>query len=129
MAAVLDDLEEGGWMGCADKAAREEGWDAYNRQLLMKEKSGVRYLLYMLCWKSGQIKSALFPGTDKIGRQYPCVKKYPALLPAVWVYRLFAKGSKAIRNGLLTSHIVMDENAVSETAKDRIALFRQLNIM
>ena len=129
MTAVLDDLEAGGWMGSEDKAAREEGWDAYNRRLLMKDKSGFHYFLYMLCWKSGQIKSALFPGMDKIGKQYPCVKKYPALLPAVWIYRLFDKGFKAIRKGLLTSHIVMDEAAVSETARDRIALFRRLNIM
>ena len=127
--AVLDDLEAGGWMGTEDKAAREEGWDAYNRQLLMKEKSGVRYWLYMLRWKSGMIKSALFPGKEKIGMQYLCVKKYPVLLPLVWVYRLFDRGIKSIRRGLLTSHVVMDEASINETAKDRLALFRALNIM
>ena len=129
MAAVLDDLEAGGWMGTEDKAARGEGWDAYNRQLLMKDKSGVQYWLYMIRWKSGMLKSALFPGINKIGKQYPCVKKYPALLPLVWVYRLFNRGFRSIRNGLLTSHIVMDEDSISAKAKDRIALFRKLNIM
>ena len=49
---ILSDLEEGGWMGWQDKSAREEGWQEYNRQMLMENQSKLQYFLYMLRWKS-----------------------------------------------------------------------------
>lgn len=126
---VMTDLEEGGWMGYADKQAREEGWHEYNRSLLVRDKSKAGYWRYMLKWKLGQIKYALFPGRNTLEKQYPVLKKWPLLMPAVWVYRLFARGIRSVRKGLLTSYLVVNEAKINDTAQKRVALFRKLDMM
>lgn len=126
---ILSDLEEGGWMGWEDKSAREEGWQEYNRQVLMENRSKLQYFLYMLRWKSDLYWKALFPGWEALVKQYPCIKKSTLLIPAVWLHRLVFRGSKAIKKGALTSHIVTDEQKVSSTGKERVQMFRKLEMM
>ena len=72
---ILDDLENGGWLGKIDEKAREEGWYEYNRQLLMKNRSKAQYLLFMLRWKIGAYLKALFPSRKTLAIRYPCVQK------------------------------------------------------
>lgn len=126
---LLLDMEAGGWMGCENKNARIEGWNAYNRQLLMNGKSEFQYLLYMIRWKIGLYWNAAFPSFDKLAEKYPVVRKHKLLLPAVWVYRLFAAGSRAVKKGALTSYIVFDEEQISDPAKGRVELFRKMDMM
>lgn len=52
--------------------------------------------------RSGQQKnslgSALFPSAQRLTGRYPVLKKYPVLLPAVWVHRAGAYGLELLRS-------------------------------
>ena len=126
---LIDDLEDGGWLGRNEKHAREEGWHEYNRRLLMEHRSKLMYLLYMLRWKSDIYKKMLFPTRDMLAKKYPYVNQSPLLIPIAWLHRLVFRGSKAMKNGALTSYIVTDEQKVSDAGKQRVALFRKLQMI
>ena len=127
--AILSDLEEGGWMGYTDKEAREEGWHEYNRQRLIKDKSNFRYLIYMVRWKWAMYMSGLFPDRNTLAQRYPYIQKRAWLIPYAWMHRLIFRGTRAIRKGALTYQIVTDEEAINESAKSRLDLFRKLDMM
>lgn len=129
VAEILSDLEEGGWMGWQDKSAREEGWQEYNRQVLMESQSKLQYFLYMLRWKSDMYWKALFPTREALAKQYPYVAKSALLIPLAWLQRLVFRGSKAIKKGALTALIVTDEQKVSVAGKARVQMFRKLEMM
>ena len=126
---LLSDLEEGGWMGFSDKAAREEGWHEYNRQMLLKDKSQVQYVFYMVRWKWAQYMTALFPKKDDLAKRYPYIRKYPWLIPVAWLHRLIFRGIGSIRKGALTSQMVTDASQINENAQKRVDLFRDLSMM
>lgn len=126
---LVTDLEEGGWLGRNDQHAREEGWHEYNRQLLMENKSKVQYWLYMLRWKAGLYWKALFPTFDALAGKYPYIRKCPLLTPAAWLHRLIFRGSRAVKNGALTSYMVTDEEKVSAAGKVRVQMFREFEMM
>lgn len=126
---ILSDLENGGWMGWQNKSAREEGWQEYNRQLIMENKSRVQYWLYMLHWKMGMYWRALFPTFDALAGKYPYIRKYPVLKPVAWLHRVIFRGSRAIQNGVLTTCVITDEEKVSAVGKERIRLFRSLDML
>ena len=126
---ILSDLEEGGWMGYENKKARADGWQEYNRQVLMERHSKVQYLLYMLRWKIGWCRTALFPTREVLARACPYVNKSQLLLPNAWLHRLVFRGAKAVKNGTLTSGIVTDEKKISIAGKTRVEMFRKLEMM
>lgn len=123
---ILSDLEDGGWMGWQDKSAREEGWQEYNRQVLMENRSRLQYFLYMQRWKYCK---ALFPRREALAKKYPYVQKSVLLIPVAWLHRLVFRGGKAVKNGALTSYIVTDEQKVSAAGKTRVKMFRKLEMM
>lgn len=126
---ILDDLENGGWLGKIDEKAREEGWYEYNRQLLMKNRSKAQYLLFMLRWKIGAYLKALFPSRKTLAIRYPCVQKSALLIPLVWLHRLIFRGSRAVKKGALTTYIVTDEKKVGVLAQERVQMFKNLGMM
>ena len=126
---ILDDLEAGGWMGYADKAAREDGWKEYNRQVFLKNKSKLRYWMYMLSWNMDLYMKVLFPAKHVLAARYPYIFKYPILLPYAWLHRLIFRGSKAVKRGKLTSYIVSDEHKTSAAGKERVRMFQSLNML
>ncbi len=110
---ILDDLENGGWLGKIDKNVREEGWYEYNRQVLITCGGKTHYWRYMLLWKMKMHIKSLFPSRETLEKQYPHVEKSAYLIPFVWLHRLVYRGSRAIRNGTLTSYIVTNEKNIS----------------
>lgn len=126
---ILDDLENGGWLGKIDEKAREEGWYEYNRQLLMKNRSKAQYLLFMLRWKTGAYLKALFPSRKTLAIRYPCVQKSVIVIPFVWVHRLIFRGSRAVKKGALTTCIVTDEKKIGASAQERVQMFKNLGMM
>lgn len=126
---ILDDLESGGWLGKIDKKAREEGWYEYNRQLLMKNRSKAQYLLFMLHWKMGTYLKALFPSRKTLAIRYPCVQKSVIVIPFAWVHRLIFRGSRAVKNGALTTYIITDEKKIGTSAQERVQMFKNLGMM
>ena len=83
----------------------------------------------MLRWKARACVFALFPTTETLAQKYPYVLKYPVLIPYAWLHRLIFRGSKAIKKGVLTSCIVMDEDKINEVGKERVRLFLKLNML
>ena len=126
---ILDDLENGGWLGKIDEKAREEGWYEYNRQLLMKNRSKAQYLLFMLRWKIGAYLKALFPSRKTLAIRYPCVQKSTLLIPLVWLHRLIFRGSRAVKKGALTTYIITDEKKIGTSAQERVQMFKSLGMM
>ena len=126
---ILDDLENGGWLGKIDEKAREEGWYEYNRQLLMKNRSKAQYLLFMLRWKIGAYLKALFPSRKTLAIRYPCVQKSALLIPLVWLHRLIFRGSRAVKKGALTTYIITDEKKIGTSAQERVQMFKNLGMM
>ena len=126
---ILDDLENGGWLGKIDEKAREEGWYEYNRQLLMKNRSKAQYLLFMLHWKIGAYLKALFPSRKTLAIRYPCVQKSALLIPLVWLHRLIFRGSRAVKKGALTTYIITDEKKIGTSAQERVQMFKNLGMM
>ena len=126
---ILDDLENGGWLGKIDEKAREEGWYEYNRQLLMKNRSKAQYLLFMLRWKMGAYLKALFPSRKTLAIRYPCVQKSVIVIPFAWVHRLIFRGSRAVKKGALTTYIVTDEKKIGASAQERVQMFKNLGMM
>lgn len=126
---ILDDLENGGWLGKMDEKAREEGWYEYNRQLLMKNRSKAQYLLFMLRWKIGAYLKALFPSRKILAIRYPCVQKSVIGIPFAWVHRLIFRGSRAVKKGALTTYIVTDEKKIGASAQKRVQMFKNLGMM
>lgn len=126
---ILDDLEHGGWLGEMDKEAREEGWYEYNRQRLIENGGKVHYWRYMLWWKMGMYINALFPSRNKLEEQYPCVKKSAFLIPLVWLHRLIFKGSRAVKNGALSTYLVTDEKEIADLGQMRVKMFKTLGML
>ncbi|MBE5791563.1 MAG: hypothetical protein E7322_05320 [Clostridiales bacterium] len=126
--AILSDLEEGGWMGFSDEENRKEGWYEYNRQVMLQRKSKVFYYFYMFIWNLGLVKTELFPPVEKLKHKFPYARKHPVLVPVAWLHRLIFRGGRAVKNGALTRGVV-DESTINSTAKERVNLFKDLDMM
>ena len=126
---ILDDLENGGWLGKIDEKAREESWYEYNRQLLMKNRNKTQYWLFMLRWKKTIYLKMLFPSLEMLVAKYPCIQKQPFLIPLVWLHRLVFRGSRAVKKGTLTKYIITDETKIGVSAQERVQMFKNLGMM
>lgn len=126
---LLDDLETGGWLGREEAAAREAGWYEYNRQQLLKKKSDLQYRLYMLNWGHSFRLATLFPGKERLSREYPRVMQYPVLLPFAWMHRILFRGIPLLFGKAWTKPIVREGDALSAESRARLVLFRRLNMI
>lgn len=129
MDLVLNDLEAGGWLGFNDKRAREDAWYEYNRQKMLKDKSPMQYKFYMLRWRTGGAWRKLFPSIDVLALRYPCVRKNSLCVPFAWFHWLFAKQLVRVLRGAATQQIVSDREILSESGRERLRIFRELNMM
>lgn len=128
IAAVLHDLEEGGYMGALEMKERHEGGMAYNRQLLLKSKSPIQYKLYMVMWKIRSATKNMFPSYSYLKEIYPCVDKTPILAPALWIYQLFSYPASKLKSGVLKQEIQSDHSTLHELSKKRMQLFEKLDM-
>lgn len=126
---ILDDLEQGGWLGKNAEDLRSAGWHEYNRQLLLKQKSKLQYQLYMLNWKHSFRLTTLFPGKKRLAQHYPWVLKTPVLIPFAWLHRIVFRGFALLRSGSWTKAIPNGQNPLSDESKARAALFRRLDML
>lgn len=126
---LLNDLETGGWLGRKEAEARESGWHEYNRQMLLKKKSNWQYRLYMMNWGHSFRIRTLFPPKKRLARDYPLILKYPVLLPLAWLHRILFRGIPLLFNGSWTKPIARKGTELSQVSRERLALFRRLNMM
>lgn len=125
---ILDDLETGGWIGTNDKAAREEGWYEYNRQIMLAKMKPWEYKLRMFLWQHASLRH-IFPVRKEMIKLYPWLDGKLWLLPFAWVYRLAFRGARRILDGNATKRIVSDESRISESGKKRVEMFRALRML
>ena len=125
---ILDDLEAGGWLGIHDKAAREEGWHEYNRQVMLSKMSPLEYKLRILFWQHGSLQH-FFPDKNEMLKQYPWLGERMWLLPLAWVYRLIFRGTKRVIDGSVTKHIVFEKTKISENGEKRVEIFKALKML
>ena len=126
---MMTDLEIGGSMGINDKTNREDGRHAYNRELILKNKSKTGYILYMLKWQSSSLIGSLFPRRVDLAKHYPYVMKKPWLIPYAWTHRLIFRGLKWVAKGDVFSNIVTDEKKLAASGKKRLEMFRRLGML
>lgn len=122
---LMDDLENGGRMGVNGAGSETDGWEAYNRQLLIEEKGRWGYYLYMLRWN----RKPLFVSREHLERDYPFLRDAPYLRAAAWAHRLTVRGIRSVFRGDLFKHVCGDEESLSEAGKTRMELFRRLGMM
>lgn len=125
-AVVLADLEQGGWLGFNDKEAREDGWYEYNRQMLLRDKKPWQYKAYMLRWRLDAVWTSL--SYRQLETECAYLKKRPWLYPAALLGKFFRKLGKFLRYGL-TRSIASDEEKMSESGRQRMKLFRELEML
>lgn len=128
MAAVLDDLEKGGWLGHNDLHTREDGWLEYTRQIMLKERSQGAYERYMLRRRFAGPWRRIFPSRAKLAEAYPRAGECIWCVPWAWLRVCFGKLGRLLR-GSASKHIVTDAGQLSESGQDRIRIFRELDMM
>lgn len=125
--AVLDDLEQGGWLGFNDKSAREDGWYEYNRRLMLRDRSAASYKFYMLRWRFAAVKTAIRPGRKLLEENYPWLEAHAWLLPWAWLRYMLRKGTHFLRQGFFGR--VAAQPSVSASGQERVQLFQTLDIL
>ena len=124
---LLTDLETGGWLGKNNLNERKDGWREYSRQIMLRRKSKISYWSYMFRWRSGLGIKSLFPPKNRLLGDYPCLNRFPWLLPLVWLHRILFKGfAKGKKN---KEDIIHNENDISAESKRRVEMFRSLGIL
>lgn len=126
---LLDDLEQGGWLGKKDSETRSASWHEYNRQVMMKTKSSGQYALYMLNWGHSFRLGTLFPDKKRLVRDYPLLLKYPVLLPFIWIHRILFRGLPLIFSGAWFKPIRRKEDPMGNESLARVNLFRCLHMI
>jgi hypothetical protein len=127
--AVLDDLETGGWLGYNDKASRDEGWYEYNRQKLTNDRGRIGYYVYMNRWNIKGYFRAIFPPRTILAYRFPYVQRSIFLVPVAWVHRAVSRGFTYVLQGKMSAFTIQNENKLSDVARKRIALFRQIKMI
>ena len=128
IADLLCDLEEGGYMGALEMQERHASGMAYNRQLLLKNKNSIQYMLYMVTWKIRSGAKDMFPSYTHLKEIYPCVNNSPILAPALWIYQLFSYPISKLKSGVLTQEIQNDTSTLNEMSRKRVQLFEKLEM-
>lgn len=126
---VLDDLEKGGWMGQNDRNARADGGFEYNRQIILKDKKQWQYKVYMVKWQLGGLTGEIFPTRERLAEKYPYLNERPFLMPYAWLLRMRFLFTKYIFKRGITRRIINDDSELANSSKERIDLFKKLEIL
>lgn len=128
-ALLLNDLEQGGYMGAKQKKERYESGMAFNRQVLLKNKSEKQYRLYMLQWKIKSGVKFMFPTGKQLKKMYPFLEKFPPAIPFVWLYNAVAYPIQKICKGVFKRDIQSSEKTASDAVQKRLEMFRKLEML
>lgn len=126
---LLNDLEEGGYLGSDDAINRIDGKSMYSKTKGIEKRSYLTHKIFLLKRFITFSLPALFPSVAELKNKYPYAKKYPVLLPAAWMHRLIFGGISSIRNKRFKTEIVLNEKNISEAGIKRMEMFRKLNMV
>jgi len=126
---LLEDLTQGGYMGVKEKEERYISGMAYNRQLLLKNKSQGQYSRYMLLWKIRTGAKYMFLSIRQLQIEYPVTKRHKSCIPFVWLYHMITFPIKKVRKGVLQRDIRSGNESRSRVSQKRIEMFRALGML
>ena len=129
MQMILSDLEQGGYMGVKEKNERLESGMEYNRQLMRKNQSVLRYRLHMLWWKIKSGMKYMFPSVKVLHKLYPITQQRPVLMPCLWMWQCISFPIKKIRSGVLKRDVRSGNSEVSKVTETRLAMFKELGML
>lgn len=129
MDLLLDDLTLGGYVGNKFIQEFHDSSMEYSRRILLQRGTYVQYIRYMLGWKLRSALGHMFPGRSQLDEQYPILRKYPVIYPAMVIYQAFMYPVSKIRTGILARQIRSERTALSDNAKKRIKMFEELNMI
>ena len=112
--ALLKDILTGGLYGASSEDRLHSSNITINR---------------MKAYKTGRISSTvldtLFPPYEYMKKQYGYLDRFPVLLPAAWIQRIFTYG----KNNIFKSKKGNDASEVLRIGKERVRLLEQYNII
>ncbi|MHB1153397.1 MAG: nucleotidyltransferase domain-containing protein [Eubacteriales bacterium] len=126
---ILDDLENGGFLGLKDKEERDKGWFEYNRTIYIQNRSKDTYKTYMFKWSFKSIIKNIFISPNSMRLKYSYLKKKPLLIPIAWIHHMFSKFYKKVIRGKISMNHIKNEESLGEIGKRRVEMFRKLRIM
>ena len=126
---ILDDLEAGGFLGEKAEAERKPALFEYNRQIILSKRSKAQYPIYMLKWLNVFRLKALFPEREYLSKKYPCVQRYPFLVPFVWIYRIFFVGIPNFFHKVIGKKDIQKTDDIIKKAKERVDMFKSLDML
>ncbi len=129
MDSLLNDLEQRGWQGGKTETAGLDAWYYYryrNAMLTADEKELVDI--------QGEVRRdylhKLFPSMKWMQEMYPKLRRHHWRYPFYLIHRFFKKGRKILTGkGRMSNRQVAKELQLSDSARERVALFRQLDMM
>ncbi len=127
--SILNDLEKGGWQGMNYGVAGLDAWYYYRYKHAMNEADENE-----LSEIKGEVQldyiHKLFPTMTWMKRMYPKLQAKPWLYPFYLIQRLFVKGWKIITGkGRMSKRQIDKETELSESARERIELFKALDMI
>ena len=128
VAALLNDLESGGWLGISQNKERKSAYFLYSRAAYARQRKALPFDLYML-WRFFSFNAhSVFPKRAELEAEYPHAQKTAWLLPAAWLHhvslRFLRKFTGSVRAGLTRRVEHMDG-----ISKDRVKLFKEFHMM
>lgn len=130
IAAVLDDLELGGWQGKINEKDRKDGWYYLKRQRRISEAGAVKSAVLI---KSDILMDklyALFPPVSHMQKSYPGLKKSRLLYPFCWIHRALFKGIRASAAGKTKSRKnIQSKDKLAQEGRERLDMFSKLGMI
>ncbi len=128
ISALLEDLETGGWLGTNESDKRKSAWYKYNRIKFTEKGTSVSYWFYMAKRNIIYYFLSIFPPLSSLKKKYPYAVKIIWFVPIAWTQHLLT-GFLKLLNGKLGTGIVNNKNRILEDKKDRVQLFKVMQIM
>ena len=129
LAALLDDLETGGWQGMKHEEHALDAWQYYRYTGARAAQDG-RELRQIGRESRREYKRALFPTMREMQQSYPALRRHKWLYPFYVVRRLAEKVLKFFRVGVASPSIKRDRReALSQAGQERLALFERLDLI
>jgi hypothetical protein len=128
VAALLNDLESGGWLGISQIKERKSAYFLYSRAAYARQRKALPFDVYML-WRFLAFNAhSMFPSRAELEAEYPRAQKTAWLLPMAWAHHVsfwvLRKFTGNVRAGLTRR-----EDHTDAVSRDRMMLFHEFQMM
>ena len=127
--AIINDTEQGGWMGMNKESERWNVWVYYLREKKLSENSRVSRVLAYIKRMIFRIGEALFPSVERLSKNYPDVKRKKWKYPFYLFHRLIFRVGKRVLTGKLEESTVPEDRLPNKNERKRLDLLRDMNVI